>query len=47
MSETQVLVVGGGPTGLVTACQLALRGVGVRVIDKSDRFYGGSRADGI
>lgn len=47
MSETQVLVVGGGPTGLVTACQLALRGVRVRVIDRSDRFYGGSRADGI
>jgi 2-polyprenyl-6-methoxyphenol hydroxylase-like FAD-dependent oxidoreductase len=47
MSDTQVLVVGGGPTGLVVACQLAMRGVGVRVIDRSDRFYGGSRADGI
>ena len=47
MVDTQVLVVGGGPTGLVTACQLAARGVGVRVIDRADRFYGGSRADGI
>lgn len=47
MSDTQVLVVGGGPTGLVLACQLAVRGVGVRVVDRSDRFYGGSRADGI
>jgi 2-polyprenyl-6-methoxyphenol hydroxylase-like FAD-dependent oxidoreductase len=47
MSDLQVLVVGGGPTGLVVACQLAMRGVGVRVVDKSDRFYGGSRADGV
>jgi 2-polyprenyl-6-methoxyphenol hydroxylase-like FAD-dependent oxidoreductase len=47
MSDLQVLVVGGGPSGLVAACQLAMRGVGVRVIDRSDRFYGGSRADGI
>jgi 2-polyprenyl-6-methoxyphenol hydroxylase-like FAD-dependent oxidoreductase len=44
---TEVLVAGAGPTGLVLACELAVRGVGVRVIDRSDRFYGGSRADGI
>jgi 2-polyprenyl-6-methoxyphenol hydroxylase-like FAD-dependent oxidoreductase len=47
MADNQVLVVGGGPTGLVLACELAVRGVGVRVIDRSSRFYGGSRADGI
>jgi 2-polyprenyl-6-methoxyphenol hydroxylase-like FAD-dependent oxidoreductase len=47
VSDIEVLVVGGGPTGLVLACELAVRGVGVRVVDRSDRFYGGSRADGI
>lgn len=32
--ETQVLVVGAGPTGLLLACELARRGCGVRVIEK-------------
>jgi 2-polyprenyl-6-methoxyphenol hydroxylase-like FAD-dependent oxidoreductase len=29
-----VLVVGGGPVGLLLGCELARRGVAVRVIDK-------------
>lgn len=47
MTHTDVLIAGAGPTGLTTACQLALRGVPCRVIDRADRFFGGSRADGI
>src|SRR3954468_23100886 len=34
MSETQVLVVGAGPTGLLLALWLTRRGVRVRIIDK-------------
>lgn len=47
MTDIDVLVVGGGPTGLVLAGELAVRGVRLRVIDRADRFFGGSRADGI
>jgi 2-polyprenyl-6-methoxyphenol hydroxylase-like FAD-dependent oxidoreductase len=47
MTDVDVLIVGGGPTGLTLACQLAIRGVPFRLIDRSDRFFGGSRADGI
>jgi 2-polyprenyl-6-methoxyphenol hydroxylase-like FAD-dependent oxidoreductase len=34
-SETDVLVVGAGPTGLTMAAELAVRGVGCRIIDKA------------
>lgn len=34
MSRAPVLVVGAGPVGLVLACELARRGVDVRVVDK-------------
>src|SRR5262245_47343245 len=47
MTDVDVLIAGAGPTGLTLACELAVRGVGFRIIDKADRFFGGSRADGI
>ena len=43
----KVLIAGGGPTGLTLAIDLARRGVGVRIVDKADRFFAGSRGDGI
>jgi len=43
----KVLIAGGGPTGLTLGIDLARRGVEVRVVDKADRFFGGSRGDGI
>jgi 2-polyprenyl-6-methoxyphenol hydroxylase-like FAD-dependent oxidoreductase len=45
--DTDVLVAGAGPTGLTLALDLLRRGVGVRIVDKSDRFAVGSRGDGI
>jgi 2-polyprenyl-6-methoxyphenol hydroxylase-like FAD-dependent oxidoreductase len=47
MTDVDVLVVGAGPTGLTLACELAVRGVRFRIVDRADRFFGGSRADGI
>ena len=35
MSETEVLIVGAGPTGLVLALWLAKLGVAVRILDKT------------
>ncbi|ROQ66855.1 2-polyprenyl-6-methoxyphenol hydroxylase-like FAD-dependent oxidoreductase [Streptomyces sp. 840.1] len=49
MPETQtttVLIVGAGPTGLTLAVDLARRGIGVRIIDKSPHFPRSSRAKG-
>ncbi|CAO5234665.1 FAD-dependent monooxygenase [Frankia sp. AgKG'84/4] len=43
----RVLIAGGGPTGVTLAIDLARRGVDVRVADKADRFFVGSRGDGI
>jgi len=47
MTDVDVLIAGAGPTGLTLACELAVRGVGCRIVDRADRFFGGSRADGI
>jgi 2-polyprenyl-6-methoxyphenol hydroxylase-like FAD-dependent oxidoreductase len=47
MTDVDVLIVGAGPTGLTLACELAVRGVGLRIVERMDRFFGGSRADGI
>ncbi|MCW7941348.1 3-(3-hydroxyphenyl)propionate hydroxylase [Streptomyces hygroscopicus] len=43
----KALVVGGGPTGLTLAIDLARRGVRVRIVDKAAGFFEGSRGDGI
>ncbi|MEJ3656938.1 FAD-dependent monooxygenase [Actinomycetes bacterium KLBMP 9759] len=43
---TTVLIVGSGPTGLTLACDLARRGVAVRIIEKSAAFPRSSRAKG-
>ncbi|MDX6235303.1 MAG: hypothetical protein QOG10_118 [Kribbellaceae bacterium] len=42
-----VLIAGAGPTGLTLAIDLARRGTGVRVIDKAQEYFNGSRGDGI
>jgi 2-polyprenyl-6-methoxyphenol hydroxylase-like FAD-dependent oxidoreductase len=47
MTEVEVLIVGAGPTGLTLACELAVRGVAIRIVDRAEAFFGGSRADGI
>jgi 2-polyprenyl-6-methoxyphenol hydroxylase-like FAD-dependent oxidoreductase len=41
-----VLIVGAGPTGLTLACDLARRGLGVRIVEKSPEFPRSSRAKG-
>jgi 2-polyprenyl-6-methoxyphenol hydroxylase-like FAD-dependent oxidoreductase len=46
-SVTDVLVVGAGPAGLTLACDLARRGVGVRIIDRATAHPVGTRARGI
>jgi 2-polyprenyl-6-methoxyphenol hydroxylase-like FAD-dependent oxidoreductase len=47
VTQTDVLVVGAGPTGLTLACDLARRGVAVRIIDRAPRFPSGSRGKGL
>ncbi|MCE7004052.1 FAD-dependent monooxygenase [Kibdelosporangium philippinense] len=42
-----VLVVGAGPTGLTLACDLARRGLSVRIIDRAPRFPDSSRGKGL
>ena len=44
LNHTDVLVVGGGPVGLVAGAELARRGVRVRVIDKRTQPTDQSRA---
>jgi 2-polyprenyl-6-methoxyphenol hydroxylase-like FAD-dependent oxidoreductase len=45
--DTQVVIAGAGPTGLTLAIELARRGIDVRIVDKAERFAGGSRGDGL
>src|SRR5437763_16568433 len=47
MTHADVLVVGAGPTGLTLACDLARRGVAVRIIDQAPEFPSGSRGKGL
>ncbi|MEU0219610.1 FAD-dependent oxidoreductase, partial [Streptomyces sp. NPDC006265] len=42
-TTVDVLVVGGGPTGLTLACDLARRGVRTHVIEATERLPAGSR----
>lgn len=46
MAEADVLIVGAGPTGLALACELAVRGVAIRVIDAAAGPADESRALG-
>jgi 2-polyprenyl-6-methoxyphenol hydroxylase-like FAD-dependent oxidoreductase len=36
--NTDVLIVGAGPSGLMMACQLAIRNINFRIIDRKDRY---------
>jgi 2-polyprenyl-6-methoxyphenol hydroxylase-like FAD-dependent oxidoreductase len=47
MAQTDVLVAGAGPTGLTLACDLARRGVAVRIVDRAQEFPAGSRGKGL
>jgi 2-polyprenyl-6-methoxyphenol hydroxylase-like FAD-dependent oxidoreductase len=47
MNQTQVVIAGGGPTGLMLACELRLHGVGVIVLDRAAGRSGESRAGGL
>src|SRR5271155_1745051 len=46
-AQTSVLIVGAGPTGLTRACDLARRGIHLRIIDKSPAHFAGSRGKGL
>ncbi|MFI1814479.1 FAD-dependent monooxygenase [Streptomyces sp. NPDC020422] len=46
-AETDVVIVGAGPTGLVLAIDLARRGVRALLVEKADRLFPGSRGKGI
>ncbi len=47
MGDVDVLIVGAGPAGSALATDLVRRGVEIRVIDKADGTFAGSRAKGI
>ncbi|MGQ4511980.1 FAD-dependent monooxygenase [Streptomyces sp. DW26H14] len=42
-----VLVVGAGPTGLTLGCDLRRRGVSVRIVERADGLFPGSRGKGV
>jgi 2-polyprenyl-6-methoxyphenol hydroxylase-like FAD-dependent oxidoreductase len=46
-TSADVLIVGAGPTGLTLACELARRGIAIRVIDRSPEFHHQSRGKGV
>jgi 2-polyprenyl-6-methoxyphenol hydroxylase-like FAD-dependent oxidoreductase len=46
-TNTPILIVGAGPTGLTLACDLARRGINLRIIDKSPVHFAGSRGKGL
>ena len=46
-TETEVLIIGAGPTGLVLGCELARRGVDCMVAEKDTGPFTGSRGKGL
>ncbi|MEU5427691.1 FAD-dependent monooxygenase [Streptomyces olivoreticuli] len=46
-ADTEVLIAGAGPTGLVLAADLARRGVRHRIVERAERGFPGSRGTGI
>lgn len=42
-----ILIIGAGPAGTTLAIDLARRGLDIRIVDKSDHAFDGSRAKGI
>jgi 2-polyprenyl-6-methoxyphenol hydroxylase-like FAD-dependent oxidoreductase len=44
MQQTEVLIIGAGPTGLMMACQLAINKIHFRIIDKNEDHTTQSRA---
>jgi 2-polyprenyl-6-methoxyphenol hydroxylase-like FAD-dependent oxidoreductase len=46
-TDTQVLIIGAGPTGLALACDLARRGVQFRIVDKATEYFIGSKGKGL
>jgi 2-polyprenyl-6-methoxyphenol hydroxylase-like FAD-dependent oxidoreductase len=47
MERTEVVIAGGGPTGLMLACELRLAGIDVVVLDRAPGRSGESRAGGL
>lgn len=47
MYDTEVLIVGAGPTGLTLAIELARRGIAFQLIDVAEKPFGGSRGKGV
>src|SRR5258706_10702356 len=45
--DTDVLIVGAGPAGLVLACELARRGVDFRLVEQRDEPLSASRGKGV
>ena len=46
-ADVPVLIIGAGPTGLALACDLARRGVDLRIVDKAPAYFAGSRGKGL
>lgn len=48
MNEHQVIIAGGGPTGLMLACELRLAGIDVAIVERRERQeIAGLRAGGL